>query len=354
MQKNQKDKIAALDKTLAEINKKFGPGSVMRLGDRNSMNVETLSTGSFLVDLALGVGGLPLGRICEIFGPESSGKTTFCLSVVAQAQQRGYDAAFIDVEHALDPDYAQKLGINLHRLAVSQPGTGESALQIMDSLIQSGAFRVVVLDSVAALVTQAELDGQIGEMTVAAQARLMGQAMRHLTASASRAGCICLFTNQIREKIGVVYGSSEVTPGGRALKFFSSVRLDIRRLTTIKDSEGRAIGSQTRVRVVKNKVAPPFRECKFDLFFSEGISRLGELIELAEKYKIFARRGAWFFYGDRQLGQGRGAVRALLEREVDFAKTIEEQIKSCIQSSDDQSLEEALDSQVDPSKTEEK
>jgi recombination protein RecA len=298
-----------LDLAISAITKQFGDGAIMRLGSATKMDVQTISTGSLAIDLALGVGGLPLGRMVEIYGPESSGKTTFCLSVIAEVQRRGGLAAFVDVEHALDPKYARVVGVKLDELLVSQPDSGEDALNITETLIRSNAVEVIVLDSVAALVSKQELDGQMGDATVGAQARLMSQAMRRLTAVVSKTKCICIFTNQIREKIGVMFGSPETTPGGRALKFFSSVRIDIRRIGQIKDPTGRVIGNRTKIKVVKNKVAPPFTECEFDIMYNEGISRSGSLLDLGIEQKILEKKGAWIAFQGTLLGQGREAAK---------------------------------------------
>jgi recombination protein RecA len=307
---------------LSAITKQFGEGSIMRLGDNHKMTVETLSTGSLAIDLALGVGGLPRGRIIEIYGPESSGKTTFCLSLIAEAQKNGGLAAFIDVEHALDPKYARVVGVNLDDLLVSQPDSGEDALNIAETLIRSNAIDVIVIDSVAALVSKQELDGQMGDATVGSQARLMSQAMRRLTAVVSKTKCICVFTNQIREKIGVMFGSPETTPGGRALKFFSSIRIDIRRKDQIKTPEGRVIGNRTKIKVVKNKVAPPFTECEFDIMYDEGISRTGSILDLGLEHKILEKKGAWIAYQGELVGQGRDAAKLLLKEKPDLAEKI--------------------------------
>lgn len=296
------------------INKKFGEGALMRLGDATKMNVSVLSTGSLAVDLALGAGGLPRGRIVEIYGPESSGKTTFCLSVIAEAQRNGGNAVFVDVEHALDPRYAKTVGVDLDNLMVSQPESGEDALNITETLIRSGAIDVIVLDSVAALVSRQELDGQMGDTTVGLQARMMSQAMRRLTAAISKTNCVCIFTNQIREKIGVMFGSPETTPGGRALKFFCSIRMDIRRIGQIKESNGTVTGSRTRLKVVKNKVAPPFTACEFDIMYDEGISRTGSVVDLGIEHNILTKKGAWISYEGDLVGQGREAAKqALME-----------------------------------------
>ena len=286
------------------------------------MKVETLSTGSLAIDLALGVGGLPLGRIIEIYGPESSGKTTFCLSVIAEAQRKGGLAAFIDVEHALDPKYARVVGVKLDDLLVSQPDSGEDALNITETLIRSNSIDVIVLDSVAALVSQAELDGQMGDATVGSQARLMSQAMRRLTAVVSKTKCVCIFTNQIREKIGVMFGNPETTPGGRALKFFSSIRIDIRRKDQIKTPEGRVVGNRTKIKVVKNKVAPPFTECEFDIMYDEGISQTGSLLDLGIEHRILEKKGAWIAYQGELVGQGRDAAKQALAKKPELAEKI--------------------------------
>lgn len=311
-----------IDLALSAITKQFGEGSVMRLGDAKKMTVETLSTGSLAVDLILGVGGLPRGRIIEIYGPESSGKTTFCLSVIAEAQRHGGLAAFIDVEHALDPKYARIVGVQLDDLLVSQPDSGEDALNITETLIRSNAIDVIVIDSVAALVSRAELDGQMGDATVGSQARLMSQAMRRLTAVVSKTKCICIFTNQIREKIGVMFGNPETTPGGRALKFFSSVRIDIRRKDQIKTPDGKVVGNRTKIKIVKNKVAPPFTECEFDIMYDEGISRMGSVLDLGIEHKILEKKGAWIAYQGELIGQGRDAAKQTLRDKPELAEKI--------------------------------
>ena len=316
----------ALETALSMVNKQFGEGSLVRLGDATKMNVETISTGSVAIDLALGVGGLPRGRIVEIYGPESSGKTTLCLSLVAEAQRKGGNAVFIDVEHALDPHYAKVVGVDLENLMVAQPECGEDALNIAETLIRSGAIDVVVIDSVAALVSRQELDGQMGDTTVGLQARMMSQAMRRLTAAISKTSCICVFTNQIREKIGVMFGNPETTPGGRALKFFASVRIDIRRIGQIKDASGKVIGNRTKIKVVKNKVAPPFTECEFDIMYNEGISLTGSLIDLGIEQKILEKKGAWISYNGELIGQGREAAKAYLMEHPDVAEKIREAI----------------------------
>ena len=322
---NKDDK--ALETALSMVNKQFGEGSLIRLGEAFKMNVETISTGSVAIDLALGVGGLPRGRIVEIYGPESSGKTTLCLSLIAEAQRNGGNAVFIDVEHALDPKYAKVVGVNLENLMVAQPECGEDALNIAETLIRSGAIDVVVVDSVAALVSRQELDGQMGDTTVGLQARMMSQAMRRLTAAISKTNCICVFTNQIREKIGVMFGNPETTPGGRALKFFASVRIDIRRIGQIKDPSGKVIGNRTKIKVVKNKVAPPFTECEFDIMYNEGISMTGSLIDLGIEHKILEKKGAWISYEGELIGQGRESAKAYLMQHRDVADKIREAIE---------------------------
>jgi recombination protein RecA len=294
----------------------------MRLGSASKLDVAAISTGSLPVDLALGIGGLPVGRIVEIYGPESSGKTTLALSLIAEVQRKGGLAAFIDVEHALDPRYAKVLGVNLDDLLVSQPDSGEDALNIAEALIRSNAIEVIVIDSVAALVSRAELDGQMGDATVGSQARLMSQAMRRLTAIINKTKCVCLFTNQIREKIGVMFGSPETTPGGRALKFFCSVRMDIRRIGQIKDNTGKVVGNRTRLKVVKNKVAPPFTECEFDIMYNEGISQNGSLIDLGVENKILEKKGAWISYDGDLIGQGREAAKQYLAENREVAEKL--------------------------------
>jgi len=311
-----------VDLAVSAITKQFGEGSIMRLGDNHKMAVETVSTGSLAIDLCLGGKGLPRGRIIEIYGPESSGKTTFCLSVIAEAQRRGGLAAFIDVEHALDPKYARVVGVKLDDLLVSQPDSGEDALNIAETLIRSNAIDVIIIDSVAALITKAELDGQMGDMTVGSQARLMSQAMRRLTAVVSKTKCICIFTNQIREKIGVMFGSPETTSGGRALKFFSSIRIDIRRKDQIKTPDGKVIGNRAKIKVVKNKVAPPFTECEFDIMYDEGISKTGSLIDLGIEHKILEKKGAWISFEGELVGQGRDAAKQAVRDKPELAEKL--------------------------------
>jgi recombination protein RecA len=322
------DKQKALDSALSQIEKAFGKGSIMRLGQQESaVDVDAISTGSLSLDLALGIGGLPRGRIVEIYGPESSGKTTLALQVVAEAQKSGGICAFIDAEHALDPHYARKLGVNTDELLISQPDAGEQALEIADTLVRSGSIAVVVIDSVAALVPRAELEGEMGDTHVGLQARLMSQALRKFTGSISRTGCLVIFINQIRHKIGVMFGSPETTTGGNALKFYASVRIDIRRIGTIKDKE-QAIGNQTRVKVVKNKVAPPFRVVEFDIMFGEGISKTGELIDLGVKAGVVDKAGAWFSYKDQRVGQGRENAKIFLRDNPHIAAEIEATIRA--------------------------
>jgi recombination protein RecA len=302
-----------LELAIAAINKQFGDGAIMRMGNTAKMDVSVISTGSLAIDLALGVGGLPRGRICEIFGPESSGKTTLCLSIISQVQKKGGRAVFIDVENALDPRYTKIVGVDLDNLIVSQPESGEDALNIAETLIRSGAIEVIVVDSVAALVSKAELSGQMGDTNVGLQARMMSQAMRRLTSVINKSKCICIFTNQIREKIGVMFGSPETTTGGRALKFFASVRMDIRRVGQLKDTMGRVVGNRTRLKVVKNKVAPPFTECEFDIMYDEGISQASSVLDLAIEHQIFEKKGAWVAYKGNLIGQGREAAKNYLK-----------------------------------------
>jgi recombination protein RecA len=320
------DKQKALETALGQIERNFGKGSIMRLGEQRAMDIEALSTGSLSLDIALGIGGLPRGRIIEIYGPESSGKTTLALHVIAEAQKSGGVGAFVDAEHALDPVYAGKLGVDLDDLLVSQPDTGEQALEIADTLVRSGAVDVLVIDSVAALTPRAELEGEMGDSLPGLQARLMSQALRKLTASVSKSKTMVIFINQIRMKIGVMYGSPETTTGGNALKFYASVRLDIRRVGSIKDRD-EVIGNETRVKVVKNKVAPPFRQVDFDIIYGEGISKTGELIDLGVKGNIIEKSGSWFSYGSQRIGQGRENARKFLKENPATAAEIEEAIR---------------------------
>ena len=317
------DKTKALDAALSQIERAFGKGSIMRLGkNQKAVEIETIPTGSLGLDIALGVGGLPRGRVIEIYGPESSGKTTLTLHVIAEAQKRGGVCAFVDAEHALDPVYARKLGVNLEDLLISQPDTGEQALEITDTLVRSGAVDVLVIDSVAALTPRAEIEGEMGDVQPGLQARLMSQALRKLTASISRSNTMVIFINQIRMKIGVMYGSPETTTGGNALKFYASVRLDIRRIGAIKDRE-EVTGNQTRVKVVKNKVAPPFKQVEFDIMYGEGISKVGELVDLGVKAGVVDKAGAWFSYDSQRLGQGRENAKQFLRDNPDLAARIE-------------------------------
>jgi recombination protein RecA len=320
------DKQKALETALGQIERNFGKGSIMRLGDNQALDIEAISTGSLGLDIALGIGGLPKGRIIEIYGPESSGKTTLALHVVAEAQKSGGVCAFIDAEHALDPVYASKLGVDLDDLLVSQPDTGEQALEIADTLVRSGAVDILVIDSVAALTPRAELEGEMGDSLPGLQARLMSQALRKLTASVSKSKTTIVFINQIRMKIGVMFGSPETTTGGNALKFYASVRLDIRRIGQIKERE-EVIGNQTRVKVVKNKVAPPFRQVEFDIIYGEGISKTGELIDLGVKANVIEKSGSWFSYGSQRIGQGRENTRKFLKDNPAMAAEIEEAIR---------------------------
>ena len=323
------EKKKALENAMAQIDKQFGKGSVMKLGDNVHMNVETISTGSIGLDMALGVGGLPRGRIIEIFGPESSGKTTLALHVIAEAQKKGGEAAFIDAEHALDPVYARKLGVDIDNLIVSQPDTGEQALEITEALVRSGAIDVIVIDSVAALVPKAEIDGEMGDSHVGLQARLMSQALRKLSGIINKSKTIAIFINQLREKVGIMFGNPEVTTGGRALKFYSSVRLDIRRIEAIK-SEGTVIGNRTRVKVVKNKVAPPFRETEFDIIYGEGISRTGSVLDIAVENDIIVKSGSWFAYNGARIGQGRENAKQYLKDNPAVLDEVEAKIRSMI------------------------
>jgi recombination protein RecA len=320
------DKARALEAALAQIDRAFGKGSVMKLGSKSKIEVEAVSTGSLGLDIALGIGGLPKGRVVEIYGPESSGKTTLALHVVAEVQKNGGTAAFVDAEHALDPSYARKLGVNLDDLLVSQPDTGEQALEITDTLVRSGAIDVIVIDSVAALTPRAEIEGEMGDSLPGLQARLMSQALRKLTASISKAGTLVIFINQIRMKIGVMYGSPETTTGGNALKFYASVRLDIRRTGSVKIRD-EIVGNNVRVKVVKNKVAPPFREVEFDIMYGEGISKLGEIIDLGVKAGVVEKSGSWFSWNSTRIGQGRDNAREFLKNNPDIAAQIEKQVR---------------------------
>src|ERR1700756_1790681 len=324
--KETMDKQKALDAALTQIERAFGKGSVMRMGSREVVEVESVSTGSLGLDLGLGIGGLPRGRVIEIFGPESSGKTTLTLHVVAEAQKKGGTCAFIDAEHALDPIYARKLGVNLDELLISQPDAGEQALEIADTLVRSGAVDVLVVDSVAALVPRAELEGEMGDSHMGLHARLMSQALRKLTGSVSRSKCLLIFLNQIRMKIGVMFGNPETTTGGNALKFYASLRLEIRRIGQIKERD-EVVGNQTRVKVVKNKLAPPFRQVEFDIIYGEGISKVGELIDLGVKASVVEKSGAWFSYDSQRIGQGRENAKQFLRYHKDVADKIERRVR---------------------------
>ncbi|MGB0902783.1 recombinase RecA [Halocynthiibacter sp.] len=326
--KKNTDRQKALDSALAQIERQFGKGSIMKLGDGNAVQeIEATSTGSLGLDIALGIGGLPKGRIVEIYGPESSGKTTLTLHCIAEEQKKGGVCAFVDAEHALDPQYAKKLGVDLDELLISQPDTGEQSLEIVDTLVRSGAVSMVVVDSVAALTPKSELEGDMGDSSVGVHARLMSQAMRKLTGSISRSNCMVVFINQIRMKIGVMFGSPETTTGGNALKFYSSVRLDIRRIGAIKDRD-EIVGNQTRVKVVKNKVAPPFKQVEFDIMYGEGISKMGELLDLGVKAGVVDKSGSWFSYGDERIGQGRENAKNYLREHTRSALEIEDKIRA--------------------------
>ena len=327
LQVSAADKKKALETAISQIEKQYGKGAVMKLGQATAMQVDAISTGSLGLDMALGFGGVTRGRIIEIYGPESSGKTTVALQIIAQAQKAGGEAAFIDVEHALDPVYAKALGVDIDSLLVSQPDTGEQALEIMEALIRSGALDVIVLDSVAAMVTKAEIDGEMGEAHVGLQARLMSQALRKLTSVVSRSNCVAVFINQIREKIGVMYGNPETTPGGRALKFYSSVRIEVRRGEPIKNG-AEIIGNKTKCKIVKNKVAPPFKEVVFDILYGEGVSRIGEIIDYAVEADIIEKSGAWFSYNGDRLGQGRDKVKQLLKENQALCDEIEQKVRA--------------------------
>ena len=324
------DKQKALQTALAQIEKQFGQGAVMKLGENMKMSVDHISTGSISLDMALGIGGVPKGRIVEIYGPESSGKTTLALHIAAEAQRQGGEVAFIDVEHALDPIYAANLGVDINSLLVAQPDTGEQALEITEALVRSGALSVVVIDSVAALVPKAEIEGEMGDSHVGLHARLMSQALRKLTGAIAKSDCIAVFINQLREKVGVMYGNPEVTTGGRALKFYASVRIDVRRTEAIKVG-GEIVGNRTKAKIVKNKVAPPFKEAEFDIMYGKGISHDGELVDLGVKFEVLKRSGAWFYYGEERIGQGRDNARSFLIDHPEFAAEVERQIREKMQ-----------------------
>ena len=322
----EQEKLNALNQALGKIEKEFGKGSVMKLGEATSMAIDVISTGSIGLDIAVGIGGLPKGRIIEVYGPESSGKTTVALHTVAEAQKQGGIAAFIDAEHALDPVYAKALGVDIDNLIISQPDTGEQALEIAEALIRSGAIDIIVVDSVAALVPRAEIEGDMGDSHVGLQARLMSQALRKLTGSIKKSNCVAIFINQLREKVGIMFGNPETTTGGRALKFYSSVRLDVRKIDTIKQGD-KVLGSRTRVKVVKNKVAPPFKQAEFDIMYGEGISKVGDLLDIASDIDIVKKSGAWYSYNDTKLGQGRENVKKFLQDNPDLIKDIDEKVR---------------------------
>lgn len=324
-----KDKLKALEITMGKIEKDFGKGAIMKLGDQAILNVRSISTGSIGLDMALGIGGIPRGRVTEIYGPEASGKTTLAIQVIAEAQKAGGVAAIVDAEHAFDRFYAEKLGVDINNLLISQPDNGEQALEIADHLIRSGALDIVVIDSVAALTPKAEIEGEMGDSKMGLQARLMSQALRKLTANISKTHTCCIFINQLREKIGVMFGNPETTTGGNALKFYASVRLDIRRISQIKEGED-AIGNRTRVKVVKNKLAPPFRKAEFDIMYGEGISRTGEIIDMGIEHNILSKSGSWFSYGDTKLGQGREAVKQILTDNPELLEELSLKIKEAL------------------------
>lgn len=321
------DKRKALESAIKQIEKQYGAGAVMRLGENSHLNVDTISTGSFTLDIATGIGGLPRGRIVEIYGPESSGKTTLALHCIAEAQKLGGEAAFVDAEHALDPVYAANLGVDIDSLLVSQPDYGEQALEITEQLVRSGAVDIIVVDSVAALVPRTEIDGEMGDSHVGLHARLMSQALRKLTGAINKSNCLIIFINQLREKVGVMYGSPEVTTGGRALKFYSSMRIDVRKAETLKTSGTEFIGNRTRCKIVKNKLAPPFKQAEFDIMYGTGISKSGEIVDVAVDMDIIKKSGSWFSYGEERLGQGRDKVKAMIEDNPEFSAKVEAQIK---------------------------
>ncbi|TQQ84163.1 recombinase RecA [Peptacetobacter hominis] len=342
------EKLKALNEALGKIEKDFGKGSVMKLGEATSLEIDTISTGSIGLDIAIGIGGLPKGRIVEIYGPESSGKTTVALHCVAEAQKDGGIAAFIDAEHALDPVYAKALGVDVDNLIISQPDTGEQALEIAEALIRSGAIDIIVVDSVAALVPKAEIEGDMGDSHVGLQARLMSQALRKLTGSIKKSNCVAIFINQLREKVGIMFGNPETTTGGRALKFYSSVRLDVRKIDTIKQGD-KVLGSRTRVKVVKNKVAPPFKQAEFDIMYGQGISKIGDLLDIAADIDVVKKSGSWYNYQDVKLGQGRENVKKFLEDNMDITDEIEAKVRAYYHL-DGSAVEEDKESEQAPAK----
>lgn len=322
------DKKVALENALKQLEKQYGPGTVMRLGENPHLNVDAISTGSLTLDIATGIGGLPRGRIVEIYGPESSGKTTLALHCIAECQKKGGVAAFVDAEHALDPIYAANLGVDIDSLLVSQPDYGEQALEITEQLVRSGAVEIIVVDSVAALVPRSEIDGDMGDSHVGLHARLMSQALRKLTGAINKSNCLIIFINQLREKVGVMYGNPEVTTGGRALKFYASMRIDVRRIETIKGPGNEFIGNRTKAKIVKNKLAPPFKQAEFDIMYGTGISKTGEILDMAVEYDIIKKSGSWFSYGDERLGQGRDKVKDMIQKDPAFAEELEKRIKA--------------------------
>jgi len=346
MERENSEKMRALEAALGQIEKQFGKGSIMKLGDFQAMNVEAIPTGALSLDIALGIGGIPRGRIVEVYGPESSGKTTLTLHMIAEAQKLGGEAAFIDAEHALDPVYAKHLGVDIDNLIVSQPDTGEQALEIAEALVRSGALDVIVIDSVAALVPKAEIDGDMGDSHIGLQARLMSQALRKLAGAINKSKCVIIFINQLREKVGVMFGNPETTAGGRALKYYSSVRLDIRKVENIKQ-DGEVVGNRARVKVVKNKVAPPFREAEFDIVYGKGISKEGNILDIAVNLDIIEKSGSWFAYNGDRIGQGRENVKKYLTDNPEVAKEVEEKIRANFNEAFEKSLGDEIEEQED-------